>query len=224
VVHGERRYTWAETFSRCRRLASALERRGIGQGDTVAVIATNIPAFYEGLFGIPAAGAVINPINIRLDADAIAFILDHGEAKVVINDTEFAPVVREALARCKVKPLIIDIADDEAPCHERIGSIEYEAFLAEGDPAHPWTLPANEWQAMALCYTSGTTGNPKGVVYHHRGAYLNAIGCAMAWNMTHHPVYLWTLPMFHCCGWPAPTCACAASRPGTSTTPLPNTG
>ena len=204
VVHGARRFTWMETFRRCRRLASALSKRGIGRGDTVAVIATNIPAFYEGLFGIPAAGAVINPINIRLDADAIAFILDHGEAKVVINDTEFAPVVREALKRCKVKPLVIDIADEDAPCHERIGSIEYEAFLAEGDPDFPWTLPACEWDAMALCYTSGTTGNPKGVVYHHRGAYLNAIGCAMAWNMTHHPVYLWTLPMFHCCGWTFP--------------------
>jgi fatty-acyl-CoA synthase len=204
VIHGARRFTWRETFRRCRQLASALHRRGIGRGDTVAVIATNIPAFYEGLFGIPAAGAVINPINIRLDADAIAFILDHGEAKVVMTDTEFAPTVREALAKCEVKPLVVDIADDDAPCHDRLGEIEYEDFLAEGDPEHPWELPESEWQAMALCYTSGTTGNPKGVVYHHRGAYLNAIGCAMAWNMTHHPVYLWTLPMFHCCGWTFP--------------------
>jgi fatty-acyl-CoA synthase len=204
VVHGTRRYTWADTFVRCRRLAGALAARGIGVGDTVAIVATNIPAFYEALFGVPAAGAVLNPINIRLDADAIAFILDHGAAKVVLTDTEFAPVMREALAKCAVKPLVVDIADDEAPCHERIGSIEYEDFLAEGDPATPWRLPASEWQAMALCYTSGTTGNPKGVVYHHRGAYLNAIGCAMAWNMTHHPVYLWTLPMFHCCGWTFP--------------------
>ena len=204
VVHGERRFTWKETFARCRQLASALKRRGYGKGDTVAVIATNIPAFYEGLFGIPAAGAVINPINIRLDADAIAFILDHGEAKVVMTDTEFAPTVREALGKCKVKPLVIDIADDDAPCHDRIGELEYEEFLAEGDAEAPWELPEDEWQAMALCYTSGTTGNPKGVVYHHRGAYLNAIGCSMAWNMTHHPVYLWTLPMFHCCGWTFP--------------------
>ena len=204
VVHGERRFTWAETFARCRRLASALAKRGIGKGDTVAMIATNIPAFYEGLFGIPAAGAVINPINIRLDADAIAFILDHGEAKVVITDTEFAPTVREALSKCEAKPLVVDIADEQAPIHDRIGEIEYEDFIADGDPEYPWTLPENEWDAMALCYTSGTTGNPKGVVYHHRGAYLNAIGCSTAWNMTHHPVYLWTLPMFHCCGWTFP--------------------
>ncbi len=204
VVHGERRFTWAQTYTRCRKLASALQRRGIGRGDTVAVLATNIPAFYEGLFGIPAVGAVINPINIRLDADAIAFILDHGEAKVLLTDTEFAPVVREALARATVKPLVIDIADVDAPCHERLGEMEYEDFIADGDADFPWTLPDNEWQAMALCYTSGTTGNPKGVVYHHRGAYLNALGCAMAWNMVHHPVYLWTLPMFHCCGWTFP--------------------
>ncbi len=204
VVHGERRFTWMETFTRCRQLASALSQRGIGRGDTVAVIATNIPAFYEGLFGIAAAGAVINPINIRLDAEAIAFILDHGEAKVVMTDTEFAPTVREALAKCSVKPLVIDIADVDAPCHDRLGDIEYEEFIAAGDPEFPWTLPASEWDALALCYTSGTTGNPKGVVYHHRGAYLNAVGCGLAWNMNHHPVYLWTLPMFHCCGWTFP--------------------
>ncbi|MGR9092349.1 MAG: AMP-binding protein, partial [Gammaproteobacteria bacterium] len=171
VVHGDRQFTWSETFARCRQLASALTQRGIGLGDTVAVLAPNIPAFYEGLFGIPITGAVINPINIRLDAEAIAFILDHGEAKVLFTDTEFAPVVREALKLCSVKPLVIDIADEAALCHDRIGEMEYEAFIAAGDPAHPWVLPEDEWQAIALCYTSGTTGNPKGVVTHHRGAY-----------------------------------------------------
>ena len=201
VVHGSRRFTWRETFARCRRLDSALRRRGFGLGDTIAIVATNIPAFYESLFGVPASGAVLNPINIRLDADAIAFILDHGESKAVMVDTEFAPVMREALAKCSVKPLIIDIADDQAPCHDRLGDLEYEELLAEGDPEAPWQLPADEWQAMALCYTSGTTGNPKGVVYHHRGAYLNAVSNVLCWSMPLNPVYLWTLPMFHCCGW-----------------------
>jgi len=204
VVHGDIQYTWEETFTRCRRLSSALSDYGIKTGDAVAVLATNIPAFYECLFGIPAAGAVINPINIRLDSDAIAFILDHGEARILITDTEFSDVVKEALTKCKNKPYVIDISDPEALSHEKIGEIEYEDFLTAGDPEAPWTLPTDEWQAMALCYTSGTTGNPKGVVYHHRGAYLNAIGCSTAWNMTHHPTYLWTLPMFHCCGWTFP--------------------
>ena len=204
VVHGDIQYTWEETFTRCRRLSSALSDYGIKTGDAVAVLATNIPAFYECLFGIPAAGAVINPINIRLDSDAIAFILDHGEARILITDTEFSDVVKEALTKCKNKPYVIDISDPEALSHEKIGEIEYEDFLTTGNPEAPWTLPTDEWQAMALCYTSGTTGNPKGVVYHHRGAYLNAIGCSTAWNMTHHPTYLWTLPMFHCCGWTFP--------------------
>lgn len=204
VVHGQYRFTWAQTFARSKRLASALGRIGVGHGDTVAVIATNIPAFYEAFFGIPAAGAVINPINTRLEAASVAFMLEHGGAKVVLSETEFAPLVREAVALCKSKPLIIDIADDDALCQERIGIMEYEEFISSGDPELKWRLPTDEWQALALCYTSGTTGDPKGVVYHHRGAYLNAIGCAMAWNMEHHPVYLWTLPMFHCCGWTFP--------------------
>ncbi|MSQ69173.1 MAG: acyl-CoA synthetase [Gammaproteobacteria bacterium] len=201
VVHHARRYTWAETFTRCRRLSSALQRRGIGLGDTVAIVASNIPAFYEALFGVPASGAVINPINIRLDAPAIAFILDHGAARVVFIDTEFAPVMREALTLCQARPLVVDIADPEAPCHDRLGTLEYEELLAEGDPHAAWTLPRDEWQALALCYTSGTTGNPKGVVYHHRGAYLNAVGNALSWSLPLNPVYLWTLPLFHCCGW-----------------------
>ncbi len=201
VIHHDQHWTWHQTFARCRRLSSALKRRGFGLGDTIAIVATNIPAFYESLFGVPACGAVLNPINIRLDADAIAFILDHGEAKAVLIDTEFAPVMREALQKCRAKPLIIDIADPNAPCHERLGTLEYEALLAEGDPASSWELPSNEWQALALCYTSGTTGNPKGVVYHHRGAYLNAVSNVLSWSMPLNPVYLWTLPMFHCCGW-----------------------
>ena len=204
VIHGERTYNWDETFERCKKLSSALSNKGIMKGDAVAVLATNIPAFYESLFGIPATGAIINPINIRLDSDAIAFILDHGEAKILITDTEFSGTVKKALSKCKSKPFVIDIADKEAPSHERIGEIEYEDFIATGNSNSEWKLPEDEWQAMALCYTSGTTGNPKGVVYHHRGAYLNAIGCSTSWNMTHHPVYLWTLPMFHCCGWTFP--------------------
>ena len=204
VVHGTRKFTWLETFERCRKLAHSLCKRGIGKGDTVSIVATNIPAFYESLFGVPATGAVINPINIRLDSDAIAFILEHAESKLVLVDTEFSAVVKRAVDKLKNKPLIIDIADSLATTHDRIGEIEYEDFIAEGDSSYTWKVPEDEWQSLALCYTSGTTGNPKGVVYHHRGAYLNAIGCALSWNMNHHPVYLWTLPMFHCCGWTFP--------------------
>ena len=204
IIHEKREFRWSQTYSRCRKLASALQQNGIGKGDTVAVIATNIPAFYEALFGIAAVGAVINPINIRLDSNAIAFILDHGEAKALITDTEFAKTVAPALKLIDRKPLVIDIADELALCHERVGTIEYEDFIETGNENFEWSLPDNEWDAIALCYTSGTTGNPKGVVYHHRGAYINALGCALSWNMTHHPTYLWTLPMFHCCGWTFP--------------------
>jgi fatty-acyl-CoA synthase len=202
VVHGARRFTWAETYARCRRLGSALRQKGIGVGDTVAVVATNIPAHYEAHFGVAMAGAVLNSINTRLDPPAIAFILDHGEAKVVLVDRELSGTVKAALAQAKVKPFVVDIDDETySGPGERIGEIEYEDFIAGGDPNFAWNLPEDEWNAISLNYTSGTTGNPKGVVYHHRGAYLNAVGNAIEWGMARHPVYLWTLPMFHCNGW-----------------------
>ncbi|HEV7369363.1 acyl-CoA synthetase [Arenibaculum sp.] len=201
VVHGPLRRTWRETYERCRRLASALARRGIGLGDTVSVMAPNIPEAMEGHFGIPMAGAVLNALNVRLDAATIAFILQHGDCKVLITDREFSATIAEALRMLPKRPLVIDIDDPLASGGERIGELTYEEFLAEGDPDFDWRLPADEWQAIALNYTSGTTGNPKGVVYHHRGAYLNAMGNVLTWGMDHHPVYLWTLPMFHCNGW-----------------------
>jgi fatty-acyl-CoA synthase len=201
VVHGERRYGWREALERCRRLASALTARGIQRGDTVALMAPNIPEAFEAHFGVPMAGAVLNALNIRLDPGTIAFILEHGEAKVLITDTEFSPVIAEALAQLEQKPLVIDIADPMGPGGERLGEMDYEEFLATGDPAFQEITPEDEWEAIALNYTSGTTGNPKGVVYHHRGAYLNALGNVLVWGMRQHPVYLWTLPMFHCSGW-----------------------
>ncbi|MDP6551027.1 MAG: AMP-binding protein, partial [Arenicellales bacterium] len=201
VIHGSIRRSWGETAARCRRLAGALASRGIGQGDTVAVMAPNIPELLEAHYGIPMAGAVLNALNIRLDAATLAFILNHGEAKVLITDTEFAPVIREALDQLGREILIIDIEDPEGPGGERLGEITYEDFIANGDPESAITLPRNEWDAISLNYTSGTTGNPKGVVYHHRGAYLNAMSNIIGWDMAHHPAYLWTLPMFHCNGW-----------------------
>jgi fatty-acyl-CoA synthase len=201
VIHGAVRHTWGETYARCRRLAAALGKRGIGHGDTVAVMAPNVPAIFEASFAVPMNGAVLNTLNVRLDAASIGFMLDHGGAKALIADTEFAPVVRGALQDLGRELLVIDVDDPGAESGERLGTIEYEDFLAEGDADFEWTLPDDEWKAISLNYTSGTTGNPKGVVYHHRGAYLNALSNIIGWNMGHHPVYLWTLPMFHCNGW-----------------------
>ncbi len=202
MIHGDARRTWAETFARCRRLASALSKWGIGRADTVAVMGANTPEVYECHFGVPAVGAVLNALNVRLDADTIAFILDHGEAKVLITDSEFSDTIKQALAKTKARPIVVDIADALAEtAGDRLGEMDYEALLEIGDGDFDWQLPADEWQAICLNYTSGTTGNPKGVVYHHRGAYLNALGNVLAWSMPRHPVYLWTLPMFHCNGW-----------------------
>jgi fatty-acyl-CoA synthase len=200
-IHGALRYSWAETYSRCRRLASALRQRGVDKNDSVALMLPNTPAMFEAHFAIPMTGAVINALNIRLDADAIAFQLKHGGARVLITDREFSATVQAALAQLETPPLVIDVADAAITVGEYLGECEYEAFIGDGDPEFHWQLPADEWQAIALGYTSGTTGDPKGVVTHHRGAYLNAVSNTLAWNMGAHPVYLWTLPMFHCNGW-----------------------
>ncbi len=203
LIHGDRRLDWAEVDQRCRRLASALSLRGIGRGDTVAFLAPNVPAMFEAHFGVPMLGAVLNAINTRLDAAAIAFILDHGEARMLFVDPELSAVASEAIAQAQrgADIVVVDIADPAFENSAPIGSIEYEALLEEGDPEYAYSLPANEWDAISLNYTSGTTGDPKGVVYHHRGAYLNAVANAMAWELGQHPVYLWTLPLFHCNGW-----------------------
>ena len=201
VVHGPVRRTWGETGTRCRRLASALGKRGVAKGTTVAIMAPNVPEFLEASFGVPMAGAVLNSLNTRLDADAIAFMLNHSEAKIVISDRIFADVMEEAVGMLESKPLVVDIDDPQAGGGRLIGAMTYEELLAEGDPEHPIQGPGDEWDAISLNYTSGTTGDPKGVVYHHRGAYLNALGNSITWAMPHFPVYLWTLPMFHCNGW-----------------------
>ncbi len=201
TVHGTTRRTWSETYARSCRLASALAARGIGPGDTVAVIAANTPEHFEAHFGVPMCGAVLNAINIRLDAETIGFILQHAEAKVVICDREFSETVERAVGMQAVKPLLVDIDDPSFSGGELIGTMNYEELLATGDPEYAWQRPEDEWGAISLNYTSGTTGNPKGVVYHHRGAYLNALGNVLAWDMRRHPIYLWTLPMFHCNGW-----------------------
>jgi fatty-acyl-CoA synthase len=200
VVHGAVRRSYAELYARSRQLASALSARGIGLGDTVSAMLPNVPAMLEAHFGVPMIGAVLHAINIRLDAENIAFMLRHAETKVLLTDREFSSVIAKALQGLERKPLVIDV-DDPAASGERLGEIEYEAFIARGDPNFAWQPPADEWQAISVNYTSGTTGNPKGVVYPHRGTYLNALGNATAWEMPNNPVYLWTLPMFHCNGW-----------------------
>ena len=206
VIHGKLRQTWQQTYERCRRLASALQKHGIGLGDTVAVMLPNTPPMVEAHFGIPMAGAVLNALNTRLDPESIAFMLNHGEAKVVIVDPEFSGVMKKALELAKKESgrdiLVIDVEEKEFDVPgEKIGKLTYEKFLSEGDPNFAWQVPADEWQAICLNYTSGTTGNPKGVVYHHRGAAINAVSNVLDWDMNKHPIYLWTLPMFHCNGW-----------------------
>ena len=201
VIHGDKRYSYREFQARCRRLASALKGRGIGLGDTVTLMAPNVPAMLEAHYGVPMAGAVLNALNYRLDVDTIALILDHGESKLLITDREFSPVIKEALSRLGRAIPVIDIDDELAQGGELLGEKDYEALLDEGDPNYKGEEIADEWQAICLLYTSGTTGNPKGAVYHHRGAFLNAMGNAMMFGLNRDSVYLWTLPMFHCNGW-----------------------
>ena len=202
IIHGQGRWTYRAFYERSRRLASALARHGIGRGDTVSVMLPNVPAMLECHYGVPMAGAVLNALNTRLDAALIAFQLDFAQAKAVIVDRELSHLIKAALTQAKVKPLVIDYDDPEyTGVGGRIGPIDYEAFLAEGDPAFAWSPPADEWDAIALNFTSGTTGDPKGVVYHHRGAHLLAVGNVLVGAIGRHPVYLWTLPMFHCNGW-----------------------
>ncbi|MGB6116939.1 MAG: acyl-CoA synthetase [Mesorhizobium sp.] len=207
IIHGSSRTTYREFWQRSLKLGSALKKRGIGKGDTVTVMLSNTPPMLEAHFGVPMTKAVLHSLNTRLDAPIVAFQLDHAETKVLIVDREFSPVVREALALAKVKPLIIDYDDPEYasdapyPKGERLGTLDYEALVAEGDDDFAWSLPDDEWDAISLNYTSGTTGNPKGVVYHHRGAALMAYSNTIHAGMNKHAVYLWTLPMFHCNGW-----------------------
>ena len=201
LVHGDLRQNWQETYTRCRKLASALQLLGVEKGDTVSVISPNTPAMFEAHFGVPMAGAVLNAINIRLDADGIAFILEHGESSLLLVDRDFASIAQQALSLLPSPPRVVTIDDSLCTEGHCVGLMTYEELLDSGDPLFPWEPPSDEWNAISLNYTSGTTGNPKGVIYHHRGAALNAINNTLAWEMQRHPVYLWTLPMFHCNGW-----------------------
>jgi len=212
LVHGRRRQSWLETYTRCRRLASALAQHDIGPGDTVSVMLSNTPEMYEAHFGVPMTGAVLHTLNTRLDAATIAFMLDHAEAKVLITDREFSKTIEPALAQVRHPPVVIDVDDPEYGGDGRLlGGIGYEAALQAGDPDYAWSLPSDEWNAISLNYTSGTTGNPKGVVYHHRGAHLNALGLCLHANVRPGDVYLWTVPMFHCNGWCMPWAMAAAA-------------
>jgi fatty-acyl-CoA synthase len=202
IVHGDRTYSYSEFYTRSRQFGSALTKLGIGKNDTVSVMLANTPPMLEAKFGVPMTGAVLHSINTRLDAANIAFMLDHAETKVLITDTEYSKVIGEALKMAKARPTIIDYTDPAFPgLGSRLSETEYEDFIAGGDPEFAWKMPDDEWDAITLNYTSGTTGNPKGVVYHHRGAYLLCLGNTLAANMGKHPNYLWTLPMFHCDGW-----------------------
>ena len=201
MIHGEIKRSWRETLKRCTRLASALKKKGVVQGTTVSVMAPNVPELLEAHFGVLMTGGVLNALNIRLEAETLAYILEHGESQVLITDREFSPVIQKVLQQLEDPPLVIDIDDPMAEGGELLGEMDYEAFLKTGDENFEWNLPEDEWQAVSLNYTSGTTGKPKGVVYHSRGAHLLAIDNILAWGMPRHPVYLWTLPMFHCNGW-----------------------